>query len=135
MRYYFSKDKLSKGWSWPLKRSELEAALDLVPEVTVRWVIYSHEYSKKDGNKLLVISCSYNGFSMPLSSDEFQISVSSVPSESRNGIHEQMEQRVLPEIVAWMRLIDGLPETRREENRAVHYYWENKTLQVEETKW
>ena len=109
LAYSFIKDKLPRGFSFPLKRSVLDAALLEAGIAGVSCVFYRH---RKSGD--IVMDADYHGEgwrgwpATRLSS----VCVYSVPSGERHAIEAHLVSEVLPRLVRWLKMFEPSGDTR-----------------------
>ncbi len=98
--YSFSKDKLPKTLSYPLKRSLLDAALDaafVAKEVhSVRYLL-----RHRSGDSVLDAIYSPDGTGA-YASGRSLITLYSVPSDQRNGVEAILTVEALPILCSWL---------------------------------
>lgn len=105
-RYY--RDQLPKGWAYPLGRDEVSAALDDAG-VSLHSLSFSRTAPKQLAD-LYVLSVYwpsdarakyFDSQDVDSSSSPMMLSVSSVPSELRHQIGQQLRDAWLERVVAW----------------------------------
>jgi hypothetical protein len=131
--YSFSKDRLSKGWSYPVKRSKLDEALTEAGVSSVCSVGYTRDDRPLSDPHRPPLEVQYHGEEVPYAiAGLCVISVKSVPSESRHAIATALEER-LADIARW---IAGIPERdptwRAESHSLAAIVSEGNSLQLEE---
>jgi hypothetical protein len=130
--YDFSKDRLPKGRSYPLKRSVLDAALKEVGVSDIHFVSYVRGILNRSGTRQTVMQAHFYGegggwFAPGRSS----ISVHSVPSEERLAIEGELLAQGLPRIICWLQELKESGNTRRGVDQHFLVYWDSGTLVIE----
>jgi hypothetical protein len=109
--YYFYKDRLPKGWSYPLRRSVLDAALQSAGVTTVMFVNYSRLRggSLKGGRYPWPMRVAFmpDSPSSP-TSGKMDITVYAVPSTQRRATELAIESK-LAAICNWIRRSESAP--------------------------
>ena len=102
LRYSFSKDKLPEAFSYPLKRSLLDSALD---DATVMDAVYSVRYlfgrGKGPATLDALFSPERNGAHASVSGRSL-ITVWAVPSEQRKSCEDILTVSGLPILCRWL---------------------------------
>jgi len=108
MEYSFSKDKLPKAASFPLKRSLLDKALEEAEISIIYAVSYNrgslpHEW-KKSSKSEIFLSAWYIGLGRTLpTAGKASITLDSVPLAERKKIEEDILTLCLPKLVEWLK--------------------------------
>jgi hypothetical protein len=113
--YSFSKDRLAKGWSYPMKRSALDHALFEAGATSVASVTFSRDTRPLSHPHRPPLSVQYHGENAPYAmAGCCVISVKSVPSESRFIIAEALATR-LGDVARWIaNIVEQTPTWRAE---------------------
>jgi hypothetical protein len=102
-KYGFSKDKLPKAFSYPLKRSLLDAALG---EASVRDAVYSVRYVFGRGTGPTTLDAMFVPESSPHAHDSVRgrslITVWAVPNEERKACEDLLVADGLPKLCHWL---------------------------------
>lgn len=110
LQYFFGKDKLPEGWSYPLKRSVLDAALRAADVTCVFSVRYSYGRGKQLYRPLRV---QFDGEELRRSAaGTVNTTVYAVPSAERQPIMTQLESK-LAAVCDWIGRAETAPPTWR----------------------
>lgn len=105
--YSVSKDRLTRGWSYPLKRSLLDRALTEAGVSNVSSVTYVLDTRPLSDPHRPPLSVTHMGLA-----GRCTITVRSVPSESRLGVAEALTD-LLGDIARWIAGVDDREPTWR----------------------
>lgn len=117
--YSFSKQAAPKGWSHPLKRSLLDAALkeaDLYESIAA---VSFHRAGVSDfnGDDIPLVTIHWWGAAQASYTGMFSLSVATVEASERRSVATALES-VLPEVLAWMARTLASPPSWQDAN---HY--------------
>jgi hypothetical protein len=102
LAYYFHKDRLARGWSYPLKRSRLDDALVEAGASNVASVSYSLVMTPLSERGAHPLTVQYSGEAVPSTHPgDVSIYVQSVRSKQRAPIAGGLE-KVLGDIARWI---------------------------------
>ncbi|EGB15382.1 hypothetical protein DND132_2177 [Pseudodesulfovibrio mercurii] len=129
IRYEFmGRAKLIKGYSYPVKRSELDAALEQAGIHEPGRIFYSSRYDDSDMKVLSV-------FLMGESQQGYRIrntpviSAYSVPANQRPEIRRLLErQDILPRIAAWLKRLEDATNVIRGVNQEIIVFFTDAAL-------
>lgn len=100
--YGFHKDRLTGGWSYPLKRSLLDEALVSAGATNIASVFYSLVMTPMDDRRTGPLTAQYQGDAMPSHwAGRVSIYVQTVPSEIRREIADAL-LAVLGDVARWI---------------------------------
>jgi hypothetical protein len=110
LEYLFGKDKLPKGWSYPLKRSVLDVALRAAGITSLFSVRYSYGGGKQRCRPLRV---QFDGDEpRRFGTGTVSITVYAVPSAERRSTMTQLESSLVS-VCDWIRRAETAPPTWR----------------------
>jgi len=113
MDYSFSKDKLPKGTSYPLKRSRLDAALEQAGVKCLAYVTYLRKQRRNE-----VMRADYYGEHLRVgAAGQTSLTIYSVPGEERVATESALLKEGIPAIIQWLLKA----ETERNTWRAVNH--------------
>jgi len=112
--YSFSKARLTRDWSYPLKRSLLDRALIEAGVTGVSHVTYLLDTRPLSHPHRPPLSVTYLGHD-----GRCMIEVRSVPSESRLSVADELA-KVLADVAQWIASIDDQVPTWRSEWHQIH---------------
>jgi hypothetical protein len=116
LKYLYGKDKLPRDWSYPLKRSVLDAALRAAGVTGLFSVRYSYGGAKQLSRPLHV---QFDGDEpRPFGPGAVSITVYAVPSGERSSVMAQLESS-LAAVCNWIRRTETAPPAWRMTRRAV----------------
>lgn len=99
--YGYDKSRLSAGRSFPLKRTELDRALD---EADIGELFMVRFVDSAKSNNTTVIAATYHGEAwFNAASGKCSIDLMSVHSHERAEVHEMLVREMLPEICRWIK--------------------------------
>jgi hypothetical protein len=100
--YGFHKDRLTRGWSYPLKRSLLDEALVSAGATNIAAVFYSLVMTPMDDRRAGPLTAHYHGDDTPSHwAEQVSIYVETVPSENRREIADAL-LTVLGDVARWI---------------------------------
>lgn len=113
-QYFFLKHELPKGWSYPLKRSVLDAALRAASVTSVFSVTYRLRGGSLQGEPLgCPLLVQFDGDEQhSLASGKVSITVYAVPSDERSSTMAELEAK-LAVVCDWIRRAEVAPSTWR----------------------
>jgi hypothetical protein len=123
--YEFSKDRLTRGWSYPVKRSHLDRALIEAGISAVSHVTYNLDTRSLSDPHRPPLAVAYMG------SPRFMIFVKSVPSDVQPNVAQALEER-LSDVAEWMASIHDRPPTWRSEWHTLRVILTGDGLQLAE---
>ncbi len=119
--YAFDKAKLPRGLSFPLKRSVLDAAL-LDAEISGIHCVYY--WLRQRGQIVLRSDFCGEGRRGWAAAGLASITVYAVPSPERHATESALVSDVLPQLVGWLRSLEGGGNTRRGVDQHFVASWE-----------
>jgi hypothetical protein len=126
MDYPFSKHKLPKGFSFPLKRSVLDALLD-ASEITGLSGV-SFIYSSQSREILLRASFFGEAHKGWAAAGLTSLTFYAVPSGLKNEIESAMSASVLPRLCDWLRMVEQKGNAWRGQSRHLEFRWNEDTF-------
>ncbi len=127
MQYSFIKDKISKGWSYPLKRDLLDNELNSLPKPLIHSVYYLHCICH-DFEKACVFKSAFQGSFDLLYPNMYSLCVYSVPSTLKKEISCQIQEIVLPHFISWISSLEAASPTKRSWRHVFEYIYSNGSL-------
>lgn len=119
--YGFHKNPIPSGWSYPLKRSVLDAALveaGLTEIFTVSYIVFVGSMQGQRYSRLMDVV--WNGLAgSNFASGLFSITVGAIPAAERHVTSQALES-ALPDICAWMQRALESPPTWRDTDRTLN---------------
>jgi hypothetical protein len=116
-QYSFSKSKIPRGLSYPLKRSLLDAGLVSSSISQVFHVFYNMRHG---GN--IVMRADFmgegHGFS-PFSAGKSSLTVYAVPSQEKHAIETLLVKEGLPRVCAWLQRVEQEGNGWRAKNHSI----------------
>ena len=102
MEYDFSKSKIPKGLSYPLKRSLLDKAFE---EYEISQIFVVYYFLRTGGN--IVMRADYHGEGeQNFATGKTTVTVYAVPSEERKRTEDLLVQQGLPALMKWIKNIE-----------------------------
>jgi hypothetical protein len=124
MDYSFSKDKLPKGTSYPLKRSHLDAALE---QANVKNLVIVSYLRKQRPNE--VMRADYHGeYLQGFVAGKAWLTIYSVPQEQRAATESALLNEGIPAIVKWLLKAETERNTWRAVNHALVLEFDLRSL-------
>lgn len=111
-----SRDKIPKGWSYPLKRSALDAAIvaaNLTSVASVYFVFRSH------GSIFLSVMYTGEQHRQQRGAGTCSVWIYSVPSQTRKAYESAILSALLPAMTRWIEKLEQAGNVRR----AVDHQW------------
>ena len=99
--FYFGRPKLPHGYSYPLKRGELDRILDASQVLSVTSVAFCQ--CQDDG---LVLSVDYWETRRKPAEHGLQLWIHAIPSKERHVAHDTLLEQVFPVLVTWIKTFD-----------------------------
>jgi hypothetical protein len=129
MDYSFSKDKLPKGTSYPLKRSHLDAALE---QANVKDLVHVAYLKRQRINE--VMRADYHGEHLKFGcAGQSWLTIYSVPGEQRAATESALLNEGIPAIVKWLLKAETERNTWRAVNHALVLEFDLQSLEQIET--
>lgn len=119
--YHFSRRKTPKGMSYPLKRSQLDAALIEAQLSRLTCVYYSLRQSG-----YVVLRGDFLGEGVRghwAGAGYHSITVYAVPSKDRRAVESAIESDLLPKLIHWLRDLENGGNARRASSRLFVAAW------------
>lgn len=119
VEYSFTKRKIPRGLSFPLKRSALDSQLEAAGVSQVASVYYTthqgarSEWSGPAANAILRATYCNEGLRGWMFAGMASIYVFPVPSSRRKEIEEAIHSRVMPALLKWLIELERAGNTRR----------------------
>jgi hypothetical protein len=110
MNYSFSKDKLPKGASYPLKRSFLDAALE---QANVKDLVFVNYLRNQRSDEVMRADYHGNHRRDYFASGKTSVTVYSVPSEQRAATESSLLNEGVKAIVQWLEKAEAAGNTWR----------------------
>lgn len=124
MEYGFSKDKVPKGLSYPLKRSVLDSSFE---EYEISQIFFVYYFLRTGGNN--VMRADYEGEGKKnFAAGKTTVTVYAVPSEKRKITENLLVQQGLPALLNWIKNIETSNEGFRIKDR--HFVMECKNNEL-----
>lgn len=132
-----------RGQSYPLKRTDLEAALtdsEIENVAGVRWIkrgISIYQTFDSRGLTVAGIDAAYHGNNPPSrvhphSPGRVWLTVYSVPSSERHAAEARLREDALPRLTTWLRRVQGASETwRREPHEYRLFFYDGRIRELE----
>jgi len=130
MNYSFSKDKLPKGASYPLKRSALDAALEHANLKDLVYVVYLRNQRRDE-----VMRADYYGNHRKdfYASGKTSVTVYSVPSEQRAATESSLLNEGVRAIIKWLEKTETAGNTWRSTNHQLALEFSLQSLKQTES--
>jgi hypothetical protein len=129
MEYAFSKDKLPKQLSYPLKRSFLDKVLEESGTKRIEWVSY---YIRAGGN--VVIRANFIGEAHKTPTiGKIGLTIYAIPTLEKRRVEELLIEKGLPKFIDWLKKIEVAGEGWRSKTRLFEIHFENDELSFAET--
>jgi hypothetical protein len=116
LSYRFSRRKIPRGFSYPMKRSMLDAVIAAGGIQSVASVVF---YFKRAPESLFTVSYTGEQNDGILDPGTFSIWIYAVPSIERSGVQESIMRSVIPAALDWIVEIGHAGNVRRMGN---HYF-------------
>lgn len=138
LKYNFlGKDKLVKGHTYPIKRSELDAALEAAGVTELKYVSYNC-YAKEDLEKHLILSADLFGEAQipgTIIKQTPDIGVYSMPANKSQEVKELLQKHdVLNMLANWLRNLESAENVRRDQSQKFAVYFHSGALEIQATK-
>jgi hypothetical protein len=132
---FLGRDKLVKGYTYPIKRGDLDVALERAGVTDMDYVTYGCHTGKTDRELVLKASMTGEAFN-PESWIKMSpaIGVFAVPVTMSQRIKQLLaEQNVLNEFARWLKVLEGAENVRRDQRQYYYVYFEDDALVIEHT--
>ena len=127
--YEYSKMKLpQKGFSYPVKKTELDKALENAGVTELKRVFFGTRYSRPE---LIVIHANLYGEARAgyWMKQEPEVSMYAVPSELRQEVRDLLvKQKILQKITKWLVELESAANVRRDVSQNIWVLFENGKL-------
>jgi len=138
LEYSFHKHRLPKGLSYPLKRSQLDEALQRASAFEVHSV--SFWWDKNASHDRITDAYFSNDRRFPPTAPSLHaecgrswIRILAVPSPQRHETERIIEERVLPRLVAWLKQLENAGSAWRWTDHEFAAHYRAGQLRIEET--
>jgi hypothetical protein len=126
MEYAFDKHKLPRGFSFPLNRSVLDAALTQARIAHVYCVYY---WLRQSGD--IVLRADYCGeTNRAWAAGQASITLYAVPSLERRETEAVLIHQALPQLCTWLQTAEQAKNVWRGNNHAIVFHFEHGSLIV-----
>jgi hypothetical protein len=126
MEYGFDKQKLPRGFSYPLKRSILDAALTEAGITRVHCVYYWLGHSGD-----IILRADYCGeANHAWAAGQASITLCAVPSEERRETESALLHQALPQLCTWLRTAEQAGNVWRGVDHTIVFHVKNGFLSV-----
>jgi len=130
LQYSFSKLKIPRGWSYPLKRSLLDAWL-VNPSINRIFHVFFN--MRHTGNIVMRADFMGEGHGFPPSSaGKSSLTVYAVPSQEKHDNETLLAREGLPRVCAWLQCVEQAGNAWRAKNHSIVLEFVAGALKVSE---
>ncbi len=138
LEYDFSgRDKLVKGQSYPIKRGDLDAALESAGVTEIKYVSFTCYVGKKGDDKEQILSATFSGEARTPGLWQKMIpsiNVNSVPSHFSQEIKSLVrKQDTLALLGNWLKELEGANSVRRDQRQTFYAFFSNGKIIIDAT--
>jgi hypothetical protein len=130
MKYSFSKDKLPKGATYPLKRSFLDAALE---QANVKDLVFVYYLRNQRSDEVMRADYHGNHRRDYFASGKSSVTVYSVPSELRAATESSLLNEGVKAIVKWLEKAEAAGNTWRSTDHQLVLEFSSQSLRQSES--
>jgi hypothetical protein len=124
--FYFGRPKLPRGYSYPMKRGELDRILDASQVVSVTSVAFC---GCPDDHR--VLEANYWGPRRKHAEHGLQLWICAVSSQERHVVHDTLLEKVFPVLVTWIKTFDSLATTLSQTDHSIRFFIRDGNLDVQ----
>jgi hypothetical protein len=128
LQYSFSKAKIPRGSSYPLRRSLLDAALVSSSVTEVFHVFY---FMRHSGNIVMRADFLGEGYGFTLGG-RISVTLYSVPSREKHQIEALLKTEGLPRVCAWLQRVQQAGNAWRAKNHSIVLEFVSNALKISE---